>query len=54
MAISDQLCKSLVAILLDRLDERLIRSQCPQGSAHVGIHDLQAVNVARIDPAEPV
>ena len=53
MEILDQLRKGLVAVLLDRLDESLIRSQCSQGSAHVGIHDLQAVDVARIDPAEP-
>ena len=41
-------------LYLGGLLERLVRRTCPQSALHVGVDDLQAVNVAGIDPAEPV
>jgi hypothetical protein len=49
----DKLCQSLVMVILESLDEGLVRGEGSESSAHVSIHNLQAVNVAGIDPAEP-
>ena len=50
---SDKLGERLVTVVLDRLDKGLVRRQRAQRATHVGIDDLQAVDVAGIDPAEP-
>jgi hypothetical protein len=51
---SDQLGKSFSPIFLERFDKRLVRGQRAQCPAHMGVNNLQAVDVAGIDPTESV
>lgn len=50
----DHLRKRLGAVLLEGVDKGLIRRQGAECTAHVGVDDLQAVDVAGVDPAETV
>lgn len=47
-----QLSQGLGFVLFDRFDERLIGCQRAESPAHVGVDNLQTINVAGIDPAE--
>ena len=54
MPSSNKLSKSLVLVLFQGLDKGLVGGQCPQRTAHMGINNLQTVDIAGIDPSEPV
>lgn len=49
-----ELGESLVAVVLDSLDEGIVRCQRSKGATHVRVDNLQAVDVAGIDPTEPI
>lgn len=51
---SDHLRKKLVATVIKSLDESVVRCEGTQCTAHVSVDNLQAVDVAGIDPAETV
>lgn len=50
----DHLGERLGAVLFKGLDKGLIWRQGAQRATHVGVHDLKAINVAGVDPAETV
>ena len=41
-------------VVLDSLDEGLVGRQRPQGATHVSVDNLEAIYVARVDPAKSV
>ena len=49
-----ELGESLVAVVLNSFDEGIVGRQRSKGATHVRVDNLQAVDVAGIDPAEPI
>lgn len=51
--ISLQLGQRLLPVVLDGIDEGVLRGHRPQGIARMRADDLETIHVARIDPAKP-
>lgn len=50
--LSLQFCECLIAILLESFDEGVVRGQRSQCTAHMSVNNLQAVDVASVDPSK--